>query len=997
VTINWCSQCCSGFGSYSPCKCEVGDLPDTITITVEGEGEGRKSSIPLGFSRCGSSSYGVRPASSAIGYAESPGGGVLDRGPISRVRLVSGGSGYAVPQRLAPTLFASSASDASFSANLSSRTNACGLSEWYVSSVSVLDAGSNSYDGQPLTLTKQAGDFGGGATACVRVDSNIVLTGEIPGRPDTPLTITAQPASSAGPCNETIWTVTSISFSGSTSGHSYGQLLDIGGPGAGGALARAFVRTQTRAPINMAFHETDGNGNGATFSVSYARYPFGYDEFGYVPGHGEHTEDYWAATGVTVTSPGAGYQGGDRILFSPIEGVSSGGGFSVEVTSVNASGGVVAAAISFPGRNFSDTGVLLGFTMRSSEAGAYRAVGPASRVVVTNGGFYFREDLTLPPVAGVSVSPLESGVVTQNSVRYPNGARRASISATVDVDVTSPTFGSIMSLGLVDGGEGYGGGTFYSSGCCSPGGSYTLTAYRTHDCSFVGFRCWRPDLGGAPAFLGGLLTGRISSYLGSDYFGVSAPTGVPGVVTWPIDKDVGGPFSDKRFALPGRAAVIPYKIWPGDANVSCEVAQGIYHDILPYWYITSASVTPGATGYTNGQVVYLYDPWTAIFSGEQPPSHGDGSGISPTSPILRPELWRFSSSPTREYPIGRAVVADDGTLQGIEIINQGVMYVAVHSDIVPAIVPPITTEILQSPPSTGSGAVVTASVQSDTKLPNFGRVTLAVQNRGGGYIGNAQAAARVQVNYYGKNTRPVLTLDYPGNRDGGPSGNIRTCATIPATSTISNCNDFSFEAEFAGIKATIEPGGSVTPIYQARRSCCGLCDTACKEANITQAVVTITREASEGEAYPGEVLTCPEYEAEYIWDFFEAGEGTSCAAPPYTASPSSIAGFGVLRETDGAIVTLRLSSRGVAGGGSVVVRRVAGITLLGGLSVVNNFQDFTTVYSQPQSRECGASIDDWPEEEIEGGVKIATGEKYQAPLQQRTRICKDIEVEVSFQ
>ena len=148
-----CGKCHAGC-----CACEAGQLPDTVTVAISGYNDEYVQGPDLAFLSF-SSNYG----SGAEGKVTAPSGDpAIDKGPISAVSVTSGGSGYAVLGRVAPTLTISDpyyggGTGATFTPTLANTQDANGYDLWSLASVAV-SGGTGYADFEPLTITTAAGD-----------------------------------------------------------------------------------------------------------------------------------------------------------------------------------------------------------------------------------------------------------------------------------------------------------------------------------------------------------------------------------------------------------------------------------------------------------------------------------------------------------------------------------------------------------------------------------------------------------------------------------------------------------------------------------------------------------------------------------------------------------------------------------------------------------------------------------------------------------------------
>jgi len=150
-------------------------------------------------------------------------------------------------------------------------------------------------------------------------------------------------------------------------------------------------------------------------------------------------------TGVTITNGGTGYSQFDRITVT-FANAANGGVVNqayIDVDTVDGNGAITAVFISPDDGNFVP-----------GPAGKYfgKETDQLASVVVNScvaggGGHYYREDPSVPPyVADVTVT------VQQEE---PSTGEGAVVTAEVDDDTASATFGHVIALTLVNGGSGY--------------------------------------------------------------------------------------------------------------------------------------------------------------------------------------------------------------------------------------------------------------------------------------------------------------------------------------------------------------------------------------------------------------------------------------------------------------------------------------------------------------------------------------------------------------
>lgn len=440
-----CSPCCVGCG----CKdCKAGTLPESVTLTIDGFEDGvtpGRFICPLEFSAC----YG----SGAEARVTAPGGNAdTDKGPISAVQVLEGGSGYAKIGRVAPTVTVSgvsgSGSGATFAVTLASSKDACNVDRWAVSKV-VRTGGAGYANGDTLTFAVADGDTQEvAATAKISdaIYAEPTLSLSVPGGTGAVLQVDGYTKSSDtwgwNDFSDT-WRISGITVANGGTGYTNNTLVtvnlgqgDQARPGAGSDLR---VRTAIVEPTGEwtleAYDEwyNPSGGSGLELSFTLTRLPSNVNPIG------------WEVTAATVTSGGSGYAVGE-IVDAYL--ASSSSAAALEITSVDQNGAVTGISVVNGGQHEgTDSGVIESVENLFSQAGWRKAVDNPDGVVVTNGGVYYREDESAPAY----VSPV-TVTVTQS---LPSAGSGASLSAEIDDDPESETFGQITGVNIDNGGDGY--------------------------------------------------------------------------------------------------------------------------------------------------------------------------------------------------------------------------------------------------------------------------------------------------------------------------------------------------------------------------------------------------------------------------------------------------------------------------------------------------------------------------------------------------------------
>lgn len=380
-------------------------------------------------------------------------------GAIQGVTLTSPGSGYAKLGRTAPTVTVTgtsgSGSGGTFDVTLTQWQSYCGLDTWGVESVS-LTGGEGYTPGDTLTFSFASGDTQETAAAGTIVGTQF-------GEPTLTLTPTGGTGGVLTIKNYTksgdYWQIGDIEVTQAGSGYADDSPVTITlDPGVVDAQPYGYpvpplirVRTALRAPEGDYWILDPGTvaptGTGLDLSMTLQKHP---------------TEPWWEGAALGVYDGGTGYAVGQRFRPRAVDGdpASTLWRANIEITEVDANGGVVALVFRSPSVAFQPRGQYAVGTgaIDSVEFQLYPGGSPPPwrgaykkavqfAVNLTSVGAYYREDPTLPPyVPSVTVT------VEQEP---PSAGSGAVITATVNDDTSSPDFGKIKSLQVVEGGSGY--------------------------------------------------------------------------------------------------------------------------------------------------------------------------------------------------------------------------------------------------------------------------------------------------------------------------------------------------------------------------------------------------------------------------------------------------------------------------------------------------------------------------------------------------------------
>lgn len=844
-----CSPCCG-------CQCPPGEeLPDNVTVALSGLTKSNTQSnlLSLSFSAC----FG----SGAAGTISAPAGYPEDAGPIESVTLTGAGSGYAKLGRVAPslTVTAPPGTGATFNVSLTNEQDECGLDTWVVESISV-SGGSGYADGSQVTITPQEGD--------TTVESaSATLYNVRGGEPEYEITA---PNGTGAAFSATLssnndepetYSFTDISVDSGGTGYLEGAILSIemGDDVVEQSSAFATISVNRIEPSIGLSVQSGGGGTGAVLTPTLTEQTYS---------EGGLTKKYWTVSAIEIESGGTNYQKYNTVLLQIIDGQDAElSFFYADVSSVDGNGSITGFTIYDGGSYFKGGGVIESVNL-ISDGQYYVDTGVPESVSIDYGGRFYRESETAEPyVAEVTVS------INQTP---PSDGTGAIISAVVNADPADPGFGSIQSLAIDNPGDDYlkglwldcnvkvlngrefalpilltnsgnllaldfascfgsgaaatvtagtgiygvndgpiqavtltSGGSGYAkigreqpsvvieAGVGSPGAGATFTPTFAQRQDACGLDYWVLD---SVAVSGGTCYGVLGRSIDTEAFVASVPGGTGAVLSVELEEDI-----DDCGA----------KVW----RVS-EVAVSLEGQVTPYEDNTPVTIT------ADGVVVR--EAAEAVLR--------TGEGGIPVSVTVTSPGEYFIKGPNELLQVLPATINDkvqtaaqilvqsdeDGNPQGLIITNPG-KYYRENKSLSPYVAS-VTVTLLQLPPSAGTGATITATVDSNPYSNTFGRVaSLQIQDAGDGYLRSTtiksciyQACAAdgtITLTWKGYHAAPVIQLTTPDG-DG-----CSITFTADEGDAPFGCDEMSFVApEPAGGTATVTAGGeksSCAEIYAA--------------------------------------------------------------------------------------------------------------------------------------------------------------------------------------
>jgi len=841
--------------SCGRCGCECGRLPYTVTATFSDLAQrNRTAECELSLSACfGGGAAGVVMQPGGCTNTPTCGCDGSDAGPITEVLLTDGGSCYAVFGREEPSLTATVAggTGAELEVTLTESTDGCGLPVWEVTKVNVIEPGAG-YFLSPITFKVVAPG--------VESEAAVAEVSEL--TPEEPLVISLSASGGSGASfsvsvaqsgtSPDRWEISGVAVTSGGSGYFDGTSLavDSGPPLVEEVAAVLVLRTAREAPALDAFPFSGGTGADFTISVVQS---------GSDPA-------IFSADSISVTSPGSGYVNGDTFQIFPTDGVTESSGFATATT--DDGGGLVSLSITDGGAFYIDTGVAESVEVQSG--GSYYDGDGVAAVAVSYGGKYYLENRDLPAlVAEVTVTPC-------------GGGSGASITATVDDDVNSDTFGQVTKLGIEDGGDGYLSWT-WAAGCLDRlnGESLVLRANDPHELVTLEVQsCY-----GSGACIGINTTPGVCGDAGSPPPLPAFPRAAPKLLlsapfgggacftpTLATDQDACG-FDYWRIES---VSVVGGTGYSDTSAVSVTVLEGVLEEPADLTLTATSGVPDFVTVANGGKFYRLCDytgeptplPGVTLISGGEgyakrgrveptlslATENGTGATLTPTlskaADACGLDYWFIEKVATEggtgypdfnnvkitvtagveEQAADLTLNASEGVPTAVTINRAGRYYL--ESNTAAAYTSDIKVAVVQLSPSEGAGAEVDVTVNTDPLNSDFGKITgVSLTNSGSDYLlfGGPrncvyEGSCKTTLNFSGRSVVGLLT------------GVFEKSPPLP------NCDDISSKTSIErGLTAgavSVEAGG----VY---RSCsdqdCGACPSQCECGS----TVTVTVQVCE--------------------------------------------------------------------------------------------------------------------------------------------------------
>jgi hypothetical protein len=618
-------------------------------------------------------------------------------------------------------------------------------------------------------------------------------------------------------CGLPYWKVSGLTVTEGGSGYVAGQSISITAA-AGDTVEQAATGTLETKRGEPTLKATATTGSGATFTVSVSDY----DPI-------TNPGSTWGVTGVTVAGTTSGYADNSKLSFSGTSVVE------VEQADARIVTGRLLPTVSLSVASLSGSGAQLTATLTSNANSP--ETWSVTAITVDDGGAGYEVDDTISlsiddgqQTDGSQFYALvtdvdESGSITSVYLSYSGEYYKSDgIIASVQVSVS----GQYYTDGVLSGISLAGGGRYYREDA-------TLTPHVAT--VNVSVRQRLPSIGNGAVF-----AATVDDDTSSETFGqiesLTLTDGGEDYLAWQWVYSCDCEWNSSRGESSRDHTVVAWRddsgvaFWDGEKG--CSYTAGRCHNIEPY---------P-----SGGEEIQPADVLVAIVRSETQQAAFAVHGIAGTPGVHNGPI-AFLGVQLSGPRGGWAYLDGDGNV----------------------VVPEVTAAIHQCLPSTGAGATVIPTINSNPADENFGRLSVELGAAGDGYLARARFHSGVVVAHGGPNVAPNVQI------------NRSNCvATFTAAEPITDCDHFSFVATLGESTATVSPGGEITPVYQGSRKCCGGCYNCCPDRP-QQVTVTFSREAAEGFMEPpgSHYVVCPAHEVEVVFDLDDLEEDQECG--PFVA------------------------------------------------------------------------------------------------------------------
>ena len=365
--------------------------------------------------------------------------------------------------RSQPSLTASATGGTGATFTVSTTGNGGSPQTWGVSGVSVSGTTSGYTDGASISF-----GYGAGVTQQTKATATIrtartepTITASAAGGSGATLAVTLS-QSPTSPSDTALWHVAGVSVTAGGTGYTDGDPVTFtvtDGTQATAATGTVVCGRENPNLTPYVFGMYDGTpttGTGASLSATM-----------------EPNGDEWTVASITILNGGSGYQVGEFIWYYELaefgdnppyyivafdgywitsvdeNGAITGIGLDPDIGGTGlfykASDSIASVTVTAAGDYYKSTSTISRVVVTNPGAYYYDTGVPAS-VTITSGGSYYREEVSVAPV---------TVTITQGIPASGAFGTGASITATVDSDRYSGTFGKVTALTITNGGSGY--------------------------------------------------------------------------------------------------------------------------------------------------------------------------------------------------------------------------------------------------------------------------------------------------------------------------------------------------------------------------------------------------------------------------------------------------------------------------------------------------------------------------------------------------------------
>lgn len=603
-----------------------------------------------------------------------------------------------------------------------------------------------------------------------------------------------------------------------------------------GATFSATAKTTLAAPtISLAACEKSGSGAALTPTLqSYT------DEDGV---------QYWGVSSIAIKAGGVNYEVGDDVLVTISAGTKrNDSAFSSNVTKIDEdTGEIKAVTVHDSGKFYRDTGVISSVSI-TNRGRYYNDLGTPTGITLQSGGRYYREDADVAPyVADVTVIPCWGGTGAEISATVDSTVTSSTFGQITKLTIdkggddylawhywyqwktgvtppSNPLLASVTDIEKIDASRFNHTATLAASSPVRLVGTSVVSSYGSGACVSVGPLCIVDQVvssieravvenpGSGYAKIGReqptitISANEYSSGSGASFTAtLKQTTDSIGLDCWQISsaKVSGGScYGVKGRTLPPLTA----SATPGSGAYFAVIGESAVDDCGGNYVKVGSVYVLGGTGYQDGSEVTITAPANAVVRTPATATLQATDGV-PTGIIVTEPGAYFIKGPdeplqvgiyqnpldtvVRDEAISPALLTlqtdDDGAPTGVTVVEGGAYYR--ENKTLPPLVASVSVEIDQATGSNGSGAELSATVDSDYSSSTFGTISkVEVVQGGSGYTFYGASKDCEYVTAWGVDRSEIFRYNYviPGTTPEPPATlSLHTASGGPPSATLS--------------------------------------------------------------------------------------------------------------------------------------------------------------------------------------------------------------------